>query len=150
LDEEECEDRIVAQESKLLSCARFVVSCTEAVDSGFVEVVCEEEEEERILHTKASISSTTTEWIRRCMLLCLVPSNRYPGSPFSVARQAVQDWGRKMCTWCKLLFTTSRMAPFIAESTGFWRIEEKRSIMIEARRETLKCDNGSKRIIDAS
>jgi hypothetical protein len=142
LDEEECEVRIVAHDRRAESFDNWVVRWAEAVDNEFwFDVGCELVMEERIPHTKASISSSIMEWIRRCILLCLVPSNRYSGSERRVDRYADQDRGRKICTCTRLLFTTPVVSAFMPSLMIFpvtWSFENRRSSITELSLETLK------------
>jgi hypothetical protein len=106
----------------------------------------------RIEGTKASMSSSTIECTRRCILLCLVPSNKYSGKARSVARSEAQDCGRKICTCIKLRPTRVLICDF---STSVIEVPVDRIAvrmmlsMTAARRGTLKWWSGSKRMTAA-
>jgi hypothetical protein len=59
----------MAQESNLVSLARRIVSCVDAVAKVFEDVELEAFLF-RIGQTKASLSSRAMEWMGRCILLC--------------------------------------------------------------------------------
>jgi hypothetical protein len=107
--------------------------------------------EERMDHVNTSTSSRMMEWMRRCMLLCRVPLNKYSGKAFSVASIEGHDCGRKMCTWSRLVAIRSLTSGF-KRSMSFLASVSAVMMMLNitiARRETLKWCSGSKRMTAA-
>lgn len=75
----EGEVSIVWQDNSVDNLASSVVSAFEAEESGLVYVaagLAAVEYADRRDQVNASMSSRIREWIRRCVLLCRVPSNR--------------------------------------------------------------------------
>ena len=98
----EGEVRMVLQDSNVERFLISVVSALDAAASGLLLLLLVEAEEvecaARKDHVNASTSSRIREWMRRCMLLCRVSSNRYDGRDCRVEINDSQDEGRKTCT----------------------------------------------------
>jgi hypothetical protein len=71
----DCDVRITLHENCFVRRCSAVVSCADALDTAFVAAALETVAL-RIDHVNASMSSKMMEWMRRCMLLWRVWSNK--------------------------------------------------------------------------